>query len=124
MLYIWLFGCIGVQHHFTSLGHIMAVSDAHVFLGFLTPVLTQLSFLSQRLLFSHASAEVRGENLLERKFASNVYQTRNNQVMSPIRTPLSHLGGGFRLRPVQNLLPYNHKFISLYQTTKCWTFPK
>ena len=32
----------------------MAVDDAHVFPGFLTPVLTQL--------FSHASVEVRGEN--------------------------------------------------------------
>ena len=34
----------------------------HVFPGFLKPVLTQLSFQSHRLLFSHASAEVRGEN--------------------------------------------------------------
>ena len=34
----------------------MAVSDAHVFPGFLTPVLTQLSFQSHQLLFSHASA--------------------------------------------------------------------
>ena len=33
----------------------------HVFLGFLTNVLTQLSFQSHRLPFSHASAEVRGE---------------------------------------------------------------
>ena len=40
----------------------MAVGDAHVFPGFLTPVVTKLSFQSHRLLFSHASAEVRGEN--------------------------------------------------------------
>ena len=40
----------------------MAVSDAYVFPGFLTPVLTQLSFQSHRLLFSHASANVGGEN--------------------------------------------------------------
>ena len=39
----------------------MAVGDAHVFPGFLTPVLTQLTFQSHQLLFSHASAEVRGE---------------------------------------------------------------
>ena len=32
----------------------MAVSDAHVFPGFLTPVLTPISFQSHRLLFSHA----------------------------------------------------------------------
>ena len=40
----------------------MAVRDAHVFPGFLTSVLTRLSFQSHRLLFSHASSEVRGEN--------------------------------------------------------------
>ena len=36
----------------------MAVGDAHVFPGFLTPVLTQISFESHQLLFSHVSAEV------------------------------------------------------------------
>ena len=49
----------------------MAVDDAHVFPGFLTPVLTQLSFQSHQLLFSHASAEVRGEKMPEIKFATN-----------------------------------------------------
>ena len=44
----------------------MAVSDANVFPDFLTPVRTQLSFQSHQLLFSHASAELRGENTLER----------------------------------------------------------
>ena len=39
----------------------MAVGDAYVFPGFLTPVLTQISFQSHRLIFSHASAEARGE---------------------------------------------------------------
>ena len=37
-------GCIGVLCHFNSYGHIMAVNDAHVFPGFLTPVPTQLFF--------------------------------------------------------------------------------
>ena len=37
----------------------MAVGDAHVFPGFFTPVLTQISFQSNRIFFSHASAEVR-----------------------------------------------------------------
>ena len=59
----------------------MAVGDAHVFPGFLTPVLTQLSFQSHRLYFSHASAEVRGENTPERKFASKGSLTQNHQVM-------------------------------------------
>ena len=44
--------------------------DPHVFSGFLTPVLTQLSFQSHRLLFSHTSAAVRGQNMPERQFAS------------------------------------------------------
>ena len=66
----------------------MAVGDAHVFPGFFTPVLTQISFQSQTLLFSHASAEVRGENTPERSFAST-----GSQVMSPTCSPLSHPGG-------------------------------
>ena len=63
----------------------MVVSDAHVFPGFLTPVLAQL--------FSKATcAEVRGENMPERKFASSGYRNHNHQVMSPTRSPLSHPG--------------------------------
>ena len=68
----------------------MAVGDAHVFSGFLTPVLTQLSFHSHWLLFSNAVAEVRGENMLESKFASAGYLTHNQQVMNPTHSPLSH----------------------------------
>ena len=70
----------------------MAVGDAHVFLGFLTPVLAQLSFQSHQLLFSHASAEVRGENILERKFASTGSGTHNHQVISPTHSLLSYPG--------------------------------
>ena len=58
-----LVGCIWVKCHFNSQGHIMAV--IHTFPGFLTPVLTQLSFQSHRLLFSHASAEVRSKICLK-----------------------------------------------------------
>ena len=71
----------------------MAVGDAHVFLGFLTPVLTQLSFQSHRPLFSHASAEVRGENTPERKVASTGDRTHNHQVESLTCSPLSHPSG-------------------------------
>ena len=39
---------------------IMAVGDAHVFPGFLTPVLTLLSFPRHRLIFSNASADMGG----------------------------------------------------------------
>ena len=71
----------------------MAVGDAHVFPGFVTPVLTQISFQSHRLLFSHASAEVRGENTPERNFASTGSRTHNQQVMSPTQSVLNHLDG-------------------------------
>ena len=70
----------------------MAVGDAHVFPSFLTPVLTQLSFQSHRLLFSHASAEVRGENTPKRNFTSSGFRTHNHHVMSPTSSPLSHPG--------------------------------
>ena len=68
----------------------MAVDDAHVFPGFLTPILSQLSFHSHKLLFSLASAEVRGKDTPERKFTSTEYRTRNHQVMSQTRSPLNH----------------------------------
>ena len=58
-------------------------------------------FQSHRLLFSHASAEVKGKNTPERKFASTGDQTYNHQVMSP--TPLSHPGGAFFLLRVKSL---------------------
>ena len=86
----------------------MAVGDAHVFPGFLTPVLTQLSFQSHRLLFSHASAEVIGENTVpERKFASTGNRTHNHQVMSPTRSPLSHPDGAFEFRKTGELNALN-----------------
>ena len=53
------------------------------------------SFQSHRLLFSHASAEVRGENTPERKVASTRDRTHNHQVMSPTCSPMSHPGGAF-----------------------------
>ena len=71
----------------------MAVGDAHVFPGFLTPELTKLSFQSHRLLFSHASAEVRGENTPESKLASTGSRTHSHLVMSPTRSSLSHPHG-------------------------------
>ena len=63
------------------------------FLAFLHQYLHYFSFQSHRLLFSHASAEVRGENTPERKVASTEDRTHNHQVTSPTRSPLSHPGG-------------------------------
>ena len=56
----------------TLTAKVMAVGDAYVFPGFLTPVAYQhnFSFQSHRLLFLHAFAEMRGENTPERKVAS------------------------------------------------------
>ena len=56
----------------------MAVGDAHVFPDFLTPVLTQLFFPNPWTTFSHASAEVRGENTPEKKFTPTEDQTHNH----------------------------------------------
>ena len=72
----------------------MAVGDPHLFPGFLTPeiLVTQLSFQSHRILFSHAS-EVKGENTPEGKFASTGYRTHNHQVMSQTRSQVSHPDG-------------------------------
>ena len=69
----------------------MAVGDAYVFHGFLTPVLTQLFFRKPPTTF--LTAEVRCENTPERKVASTGDRTHNHQVMSPTRSPLSHPGG-------------------------------
>ena len=71
----------------------MAVGDAHAFPGILTLVLTQLSFQNHRLLFSHASAEERGENTEERKFALIGHRRHKHQVMSPTPSPLSGVHG-------------------------------
>ena len=75
----------------------MAVGDAHVFLGFLTPVLTQLFFPKPPTTFLTCfcrGERRRGENTPERKVASTGDRTHNHQVMSPTSSPLSHPGGG------------------------------
>ena len=63
------------------------------FLAFSHQYLHNFSFQSHRLLFSHASTEVRGENSPERNFASTGDRTHNHQVMSPTGSPLSYQGG-------------------------------
>ena len=60
----------------------MAVGDAHVFPHFLMPVLTQYSFQSHQLLFSHASVEVRGK-YKPKKVLPQPGIELNHQVMSP-----------------------------------------
>ena len=98
----------------------MAVGDAHVFPGFLTPVLTQLFFPKPPTTFlKPASVEVRDENTPERKVASTGDRTHNHQVMSPTRSPLSHLGGALdfclfiivHLSPSSLIYKIGHRFI-------------
>ena len=63
----------------------------------------KFSFQSHRLLFSHASAEVRGENTPERKVASTRDRTHNHQVISPTCSPLSHPGGDCQREPMKEI---------------------
>ena len=72
----------------------MVVGDAHQSVSWLSHTSTNtISFQSHQLLFSYASAEVRSQNMPERKFVSTGSPTHNHQVMSPTRSPLSHSGG-------------------------------
>ena len=71
----------------------MVVGDAHVFPGFLTPVLTLISFQSHRQLFSYASAEMRGKNMFGRNFALTGSKIHGHQVVRSTPSPLSHRGG-------------------------------
>ena len=57
------------------------------FLAFSLQYQHNFSIQSHRLPFSHASAEVKGENTPERKFASTGDRTHNHQVMNPTRSP-------------------------------------
>ena len=87
----WLVGCIEFNATLTA-KVISWQLVMHMFPGFLQPVLTQISSQSHQLLFSHASAEVRGKNTPERNFASSRSQTHNHRVTSTTRSQLSHLG--------------------------------
>ena len=54
---------------------------------------TNFSLKSHRLFFSHTSAEMRGKNTPERKFASTGDRNHNHQAKSPTRSLLSYPGG-------------------------------
>ena len=75
----------------------MAVSDAHVFPGFLTSVLTQHFFPKPPTTFLTCLCRGERENVPERKFASTGDQTHIHQVMSPTLSLLSHQGGPSRI---------------------------
>ena len=70
----------------------MAVSDAYVFPGFLTPVLT-LFFAKEPTTFLTCFCRGERRKYTGKKVALTGDGTRNHQVMSPTRSPLSHPGG-------------------------------
>ena len=71
----------------------MAVDDAYVFPGFLTPVLTQLFFPKPPTTFLTFFYRGERRKYAGKKVVSTGDRTRNHQVMDPTRSPLSHLGG-------------------------------
>ena len=71
----------------------MAVGDAHVFPGFLTPVLMQLFFPKPPTNFLTCFCRGERRKYAERKVTSTRDRTHNYHVMSPTRSPKSHLGG-------------------------------
>ena len=71
----------------------MAVGDAYVFPGFLTPVLTQLFFPKPPTTFPTGFCRGERRKYAGKKVASAGDRTHSHQVMSPTRSPLSHPGG-------------------------------
>ena len=67
----------------------MAVGDAHVFPDFLTPILTQLSFQSDQLLFSHASAEQCGQAQIVFDKVGNIVAKKKMLAFSSLTSPFS-----------------------------------
>ena len=92
----------------------MAVGDAYVFPGFVTPVLTQLFFPKPPTTFLTCFAEVKGENTPERKVASTGDRSHNHQVMSPTRSPLSHPGGASTLWILSSKTSPNYRIHRIY----------
>ena len=76
--------------HFNSYGHIMAVGDAYVFPGFLTPVLTKLFFPKPPTTFRTCFCRGERRKYARKKIASTGNRTHNHQVISPTRSSLSH----------------------------------
>ena len=68
-----------------SVTHMCSLAFSHQYLH-------NFSFQSHRLLFSHASEEMRGKNKPERRVASTGDRTYNHKVITPTRSALSHPG--------------------------------
>ena len=71
----------------------MAVVDAYVFPGFLTPVLEQLFFPKPPTTFLTCFCRGKRRKYASKKVRLNGDQTHNHQVISLTRSPLNHTGG-------------------------------
>ena len=89
------------------------------FLAFSHQYYYNFSFQSHRLLFSHASAVVRGKNTTERKVASTGDWTHNLQVTSPTCSPLSHPGGAASLKSYISFMSAFTLFLGVYWFYHC-----
>ena len=70
----------------------MAFGDAHVFPGFLTPVLTQIFFPKPPTTFLTCFCRGERRKYVGKKDRLNRGQNNNHKVMSPTRSSLSHPG--------------------------------
>ena len=74
--------CVGFNATLTAeVISCQADGDANMCVSLLSHTSTTTSLKRHQLLFSHASAEVRGENTPERKAAATGYRTHNHQAM-------------------------------------------
>ena len=71
----------------------MAVGEARVFPGFLTPVLTRLFFPKPPTTFLTCFCRGERRKYAGKKSRLNRGSNSNHQIISPIRSPLSHPGG-------------------------------
>ena len=86
----------------------MAVSDAHVFPCFLTPVLTQLFFPKPPTTSLTCFCRGERQKYARQKIRLNRDRTHNHQVMSLTRSPLSHpSGGGLLLTLCHTMTPFD-----------------
>ena len=84
----------------------MAVGDAYVFPGFLTPVVTQLFFPKPPTTFLTCFCrDERRKYAGTKKVASTGDRIHNHQVMSQTRSPLSHPDGDEKYRAQPEFAP-------------------
>ena len=95
----------------------MAVGEAQVFPGLLTPALTLLFFPKPPTTF--LTCFCRGERRkYARKFASIEDRTHNHQVMSPTRSPPGHPSGASdMLKHTQNII--DNLDVTLFSANRC-----